>query len=153
MNLHVRLAVAVVAGSLLLACGSFAPDAGEPDLPPFPDIPAIDFTAWTPGTDPDLDKIFDRFGRSTGPKGAYDIRGEKNLETNESAGAALKHYRDHLVDPSWDIQGEDRESEVAWLIWKAHDSEDNLWFGSLVATPSGEGRVRVWLSLYSDDLR
>ena len=153
MNLHVSLALAVVAGSLLLACGSFAPDEGEPDFPPFPDIPRIDFAAWTPGTDPDLDRHFDTFARSAGSEGTYDIRGEKDLETNERAGAVLKRYRDRFVHPSWDIQGEDSESEVTWLIWEARDGEDNLWFGALVATPSGEGRVRVLLSLYSDDLR
>ena len=153
MNLNVCLALSVVVGSLLLACGSFAPDEGEPDFPPFPDIPGIDFSAWTPETDPDLDRIFDSFGRSAGSKGTYDIRGEKDLETNEPAAAVLKRYRDQLVHPSWDIQGESPEGEVAWLIWEARDSGDNLWFGALVAAPSGEGRVRVWLSLYSDDLR
>ena len=153
MNLHVRLALAVVAGSLLLACGSYSVGEGEPDFPPSPDIPRIDFAAWTPGTDPDLDRHFDNFARSAGSKGTYDIRGEKDLETNERAGAVLKHYRDQFVHPSWDIQGENSDNEVAWLIWKARDSEDNLWFGALIAAPSGEGRVRVWLSLYSDELR
>ena len=153
MNLSVCLALAVVAGSLLLACGSYPAGEGGPDFPPSPDIPRIDFAAWTSGTDPDLDRHFDTFASSAGSKGAYDVRGEKDLETNEAAGAVLMRYRDQFVHPSWDIQGEDSESEVAWLIWKARDGGDNLWFGVLVAAPSGEGWVRVWLSLYSDDLR
>ena len=130
------------------------PSSGEePDFPDFPDIPGLDFTAWEPIPDPDLGRLFDSFKRSASSKGSYDIRGEKDWETDQKPDAILKRYRDELSHPSWDIQGESRENPVAWLIWTVRDSEGNLWFGSLIAAPAGRGRVQVWTSLYSDDLR
>ena len=125
----------------------------EPDFPDFPDIPGMDFTAWEPGPEPDPNRLFDGFGRSASLKGTYNIRGEKDLETDQRPDAILRRYRDQLAHPSWDIQGESLENPVAWLIWTVPDGEGNLWFGSLVATPSGQGRVQVWMSLYSSDLR
>ena len=112
----------------------------------------MDFAAWEPSPDPFLDRLFDSFGRSASSKGTYDIQGEKNLETDEPVGAILQRYRDQLSHPSWDIQSESSGDPVAWLIWTVQDSEGDSWFGVLVAAPSGKGRVRVWLSLYSNDL-
>lgn len=150
---HKCLLLAIFAASLLLACGSYDPAEDESDFPPFPDIPGMDSAAWEPVPDPDLDRLFDGFGRSASSKGTYDIQGEKDLETDEPAGAILQRYRDQLAHPSWNIQGESLESPVAWLIWTVRDDGGNLWFGALMAAPTGEGRIRVWLSLYSDDLR
>ena len=112
----------------------------------------MDFAAWEPNPDPDLDRLFDGFGRSASSKGTYDIQGEKDLETDEPVGVILQRYRDQLFHPSWDIQSENLEDPVAWLIWTARDGDDHVWFGVLVAAPSDERRVRVWLSLYSDTL-
>lgn len=150
---RICLILAIFAASLLLACGSSAPAEDESDFPTFPDIPGMDFAAWEPVPDPALDRLFDGFGRSAGSKGTYDIQGEKDLETDEPASAVLSRYRSQLEHPSWNVQGESLENPVPWIIWTVRDGKGNLWFGSLVAAPAGEGRVKVWLSLYSDDLR
>ena len=147
------LALAIFIAGLLLACGLDPSDENEPDFPPFPDLPGMDLAAWEPGPYPDQDRLFDGFGRSTSSKGTYDIQGQKDLETDEPASAILSRYRGQLAHPSWNIRGESLENPVAWLIWTVPDGEGNLWFGALVATPTGQGRMRVWLSLYSDDLR
>lgn len=141
-----------MAACLLLACGSDPATENEPDFPPLPDIPGVDFAAWEPNPYPDLDRLFDGFGRSASSKGTYDIQGEKDLETDEPVGVILQRYRDQLYHPSWDVQSEQLEDPVAWLIWTVRDGEGHFWFGVLVAALSGEGRVRIWLSLYSDDL-
>lgn len=115
----------------------------------------MDFTAWEPWEPnpvPDLDILFDGYSSTAGSKGTYDVRGEKNLETDDPVGTILQHYRDQLYHPSWDIQSEQLEDPVAWLIWTVRDGEGHLWFGVLVAAPFDEGRVRVRLSLYSDEL-
>ena len=141
-----------MAACALLACGSDPAAENKPDFPPPPDIPGVDFTEWEPNPYPDLDRLFDGFGRSASSKGTYDIQGEKDLETDEAVGVILQRYRDQLSHPSWDIQSESLAAPVAWLIWTVRDGAGNFWSGVLVVAPSGEGRVRVWLSLYSDDL-
>ena len=141
-----------MAAFLLSACGSYPVAKDEADLSPLPDIPGVDFAALEPNPYPDLDRLFDDFKRSASSRGAYEVQGEKHLETEEPVGVVLQRYRDQLSHPSWDIQSENLEGPVAWLIWTVRDSEGHFWFGVLVAAPSGEGRVQVWLSLYSDNL-
>ena len=150
---HICLLLAIFAASLLLACGSYAPAGDESDFPPFPDIPGMDSAVWEPVPYADLDRLFDGFGRTFSSKGFYDIQGEKDLETDEPASAVLSHYRSQLAHPSWNIQSESLENPVPWIIWTVRDGKGNLWFGTLVAAAAGEGRVKVWLSLYSDDWR
>ena len=154
------LAVGILAASLLLNCGAPTPTEREPHIAPFPDVTSIDFSAWHPGSKPNLDfeTLFDYFQHGgsfhgSTSKGGYEILGGKAWETDEPSGVILQRYRDKLAHPSWNIQGESLEDTVAWVIWTAHDSDGNAWFGSLVAARAGHGRVQVWMSLYSDELR
>ena len=152
----VCLTLAILVASLLLNSGSRAPAEREPYIAPFPDVTAIDFSKWYPepdGTHREISKLFDDFVHAGSFTGIYEIQGEKHWETDEPPGVILRRYRDQLVHPSWNIQGESLTEPVAWLIWTAHDSDGNLWYGSLVATLAGRERVQVWMSLHSDDLR
>ncbi len=69
-----------------------------------------------------------------------------------TSGELMDVYQERMVHPSWDIRGEGKGTEGAWLTWTVHDDEDRLWYGSLAITSAGVNAQQAWMSLRSTDL-
>lgn len=151
---HPNLAVFIAL--FLLACGPDEYAASVAAQLEYPEIPGLDFDDWdTPSPDRSLGALgsLDSLGSSGSMKGTYRIEGTGLLETDLKPVELIGHYRERMIQPSWDIQDEHSGNGAAWFMWTVPDSMGNLWYGSLVVTPAGQGWQQVWLSLHSSELR
>ena len=73
------------------------------------------------------------------------------LETDMSPAELLEYYREQIVQPDWEIQGEQAVADAAWLNWTFRDNEGRLWVGMLMVSEAKQGVrvVRAWVATSS----
>ncbi len=73
------------------------------------------------------------------------------LETDMSPAELLEYYREKIVQPDWEIQGEQAVADAAWLNWTFRDNEGRLWVGMLMVSEAKQGVrvVRAWVATSS----
>lgn len=73
------------------------------------------------------------------------------LETDMSPAELREYYREQIVQPDWEIQGEQAVADAAWLNWTFRDNEGRLWVGMLMVSEAKEGVrvVRAWVATSS----
>lgn len=69
------------------------------------------------------------------------------LKTEMPVDVLMDYYRNHVLQPNWELQNEMMDEGVAALTWTFLDEASQPGFGALVVAQSGEGqkRVRLWM--------
>ena len=112
----------------------------------YPKIPGLDFNDRSDQTLGSFGSFSE--GSSHISKGKFlEIRKSRLANTHLTSSELMGLYQERMVHLSWDIRGQGKGTEGAWLTWTVHDDEGRLWYGSLAITAAGVNAQQIWMLL------